>query len=110
MAIAKKRKTKDSELTQFQEGDLVLKIVRTDIKQWKKEKLGPNFTGPWKVIKVHSNDYVVEHVTQGIREEFHVSMLKPYFGTMNMAIKAALLDHNQFIVNKILHYTQEIPT
>ena len=32
-------------------------------------------------------------------------MLKPYFGTMEMAVKAALLDHDQFVVNKILHYT-----
>ena len=104
-AIAEKRMSNDSELRQFQKGDLVLKTVRTDTKHWKKDKLGPNFTGPWKIIKAHRNDYVVEHVTQGIRAEFHVSMLKPYFGTMEMAVKAALLDHDQFVVNKILYYT-----
>ena len=65
----------------------MLKTVRTDTKHLKKEKLGPNFTGPWKVIKAHRNDYVVEHVTQGIRAEFHVSMLKPYFGTMERLSK-----------------------
>ncbi len=62
-AIGEKRMSNDSELGQFQKGDLVLKTERTDTKYWEKDKLGPNFTGPWKVIKAHRNNYVVEHVT-----------------------------------------------
>jgi hypothetical protein len=32
-------------------------------------------------------------------------MLKPYFGTLEMAKRAALLDYEQFLVEKILYYT-----
>ena len=94
-----------SKLNQFQVGDLVLKSVRTNSIHWKKEKLAPNFTAPWIVLKANSNDYTVKHVTQGIQGEFYVSMLKPYFGTLEMAKRAALLDYEQFVVEKILHYT-----
>ena len=103
--IKESRQSDASKLNQFQKGDLVLKSVRTNSIHWKKEKLAPNFTGPWIVLKVNSNDYTVKHVTQGIQAEFHVSMLKPYFGTLEMAKRAALLDYEQFVVEKILYYT-----
>ena len=86
-------------------GDSVKVIsLHTPPIRWKREKLSPNFTGPWKVVSTHKNDYVCEHITHGIRQEFHVSMLKPYFGTIDMVKAAALLDYDQFVVRKITNY------
>jgi hypothetical protein len=81
-----------------------LKTVRTNTKHWKPEKLGPNFTGPWIVESVHSNDYSCRHVTHGLVCGFHVDMLKPYFGTLDMAKQAALLNYDQFVVTAVKHY------
>jgi hypothetical protein len=92
---------------QFAVSDLVLKSVRTPTKHWKPQKLGPAFTGPWEVMHVNANDYTCEHVIQHTRNVFHVAMLKPYFGSMDMAKRAAMLDFDQFEVVAILHYVGE---
>jgi hypothetical protein len=65
---------------QFVEGDLVLKSARTPTKHWKPQKLGPAYTGPWRVVHVNVNDYLCEYVIQQTKSTFHVAMLKPYFG------------------------------
>ena len=104
LRIKTKRLKRATRTNQFAVNDLVLKTVRTPTIHWKKEKLGPNFTGPWKVVSVNKNDYVCEHITHGIRQEFHVNMLKPYFGTVETAKAAALLDYDQFIVKQITNY------
>ena len=92
------------EPNQYQNGDLVLKTVRTPTKHWKPEKIGPQFYGPYRVEGANANDYTVRHVTDGSVHVFHVDMLKPYFGTMAMAKRAALLDHDQYVVTKVTHY------
>jgi len=89
---------------QFQVGDLVLKSVRTPSKHWKPQKIGPQFYGPYIVERVNSNDYTCRHVTDGTVEVYNTTMLKPYFGTMIMAKRAALLDHDQYFVTKVSHY------
>ena len=77
---------------QYAVGDLVLKAVT------KPTKLGVDFTGSWEVLKVHSNDYRCVHITENGKKTFHVSMLKPYYGTRAMAQRAALLDKNMHVV------------
>ena len=77
---------------QYSVGDLVLKTVKTPTMPRKPTKLGVDFTGPWEVLKVNSNDYTCVHVTERNEKVFHVDMLKPYYGTMAMAERAALLD------------------
>ncbi len=104
LRIKQKRLKRATRYNQFAVNDLVLKTVRTPTIHWKREKLGPNFTGPWKVVNVRKNDYICEHITHGIRQEFHVSMLKPYFGTVETAKAAALLDYDQFVVKQITNY------
>ncbi len=104
LRIKKKRLQRATRNNQYAINDLVLKTVRTPTIHCKREKLGSNFTGPWKVINVRKNDYVCEHITHGIREEFHVNMLKPYFGTVETAKEAALLDYDQFVVRQITNY------
>ena len=82
--------------TQYQVTDLVLKNVRSDTKHWKPEKLGPEYLGPYEVTAVNekSNIYTVKHITQGFYDQFDVTQIKPYFGTMAMSKCAALLDFN----------------
>ncbi len=103
-SLVNKRIPSGVKYNQFAVGDLVLKLVRTPTVHWKREKLGANFTGPWRVEYVYKNDYKCRHITQGIVQSFHVSMLKPYFGSEAEAHKAALLDYDQFVVIKIHAY------
>jgi hypothetical protein len=91
-------------MNQFVVGDLVLKSVRSPTKHWKPEKLGPAFYGPYEVTRVEKNDYDCRHITDGTVDRFHVSALKPYFGTKLMAKRAALLDHDQYFVTKVSQY------
>ena len=100
-----KRLKKNVKLNRFQPGDLILKTVKTPTKHWKEQKLGPKFTGPWKILKVRKNDYVCEHVVSHEESEFHVSMIKPYFGTLEMAKRVALLDRDQHVVTAVTAYT-----
>ena len=103
--ILMKRLKKNVKLNRFQPGDLILKTVKTPTKHWKEQKLGPKFTGPWKILKVRKNDYVCEHVVSHEESEFHVSMIKPYFGTLEMAKRVALLDRDQHVVTAVTAYT-----
>lgn len=102
--IVAKRVDSTQKHNQFVVGDLVLKTVRTPTKHWKPEKLGPNFYGPYEITHVHANDYTCRHITDGTVDSFHVTMLKPYFGTRAMAKRAALLDHDQYVVSKVTQY------
>ena len=52
LRIKQKRLKRATRNNQFAVNDLVLKTVRTPTIHWKREKLGPNFTGPWKVMHV----------------------------------------------------------
>jgi len=102
--LVKKRVDQSLQHNQFVVGDLVLKSVRSSTKHWKPEKLGPSFYGPYEVTRVHSNDYTCRHITDGTVDTFHTSMLKPYFGTREMAKRAALLDHDQYFVSAVTQY------
>ena len=51
-AIAEKRMSNDSELRQFQKGDLVLKTVRTDAKHWKRINLVLTLLVPGRLSKL----------------------------------------------------------
>ena len=97
-------RTSEAPVNQFVVGDLVLKNVKSPTKHWKPEKIGPSFYGPYQVTRVRANDYDCKHITDGTVECFHVSALKPYFGTVTMAKRAALLDHDQYVVTKVSQY------
>ena len=58
----------------------------------------------WEVLKVNSNDYTCVHVTERNEKVFHVDMLKPYYGTMAMAERAALLDKDMHVVVAVSAY------
>ena len=97
-------RTTKAPMNKFAVGDLVLKNVRSPTKHWKPEKIGPSFYGPYQVTRVQSNDYDCRHITDGTVDRFHVSAIKPYFGTLEMAKRAAMLDHDQYVVTKVSQY------
>jgi hypothetical protein len=105
--IVKKRVNEALKHNQFAVGDLVLKSVRSPTKHWKPQKLGPAFTGPWEIIHVYMNDYTCKHVIQHTKAVFHVSTIKPYFGSLEAAKRAALLDFDQFEIVAVLNYVGE---
>ena len=102
--IASTRTAGNAYRNQFAVSDLVLKTVLTPTKHWKSEKLAVSFTGPWRVISVDANDYTVEHLVDGRTDTFHVDMLKPFFGTEQAGVDAAMLDDNQHVVTSVSHY------
>ena len=79
--LAEKRLGEDRKRNQYAVGDPVLKSVKTPTMPRKPTKLGVDFTGPWEVLEVHSNDYKCRHITENDEKVFHVDMLKPYYGT-----------------------------
>ena len=56
----------------------MLKSVKTPTMPRKPTKLGVDFTGPWEVLEVHSNDYTCVHVTERDEKVFHVDMLEQW--------------------------------
>ena len=102
--VAKERIQKERLRNQYAIGDLVLKTVTTPTKPRKREKLGVDFTGPWEILAVHANDYTCKHITENNEQVFHTDMLKPYFGTREMAERVALLDSDTHFVLAVSAY------
>ena len=102
--LAADRTAENHTKNQFAVDDLVLHAVRTPTKPWREEKLGVDFTGPWRVIHVHANDYTVEHLVTGESNRFPVDSLKPYFGTIDDGYQAGQLDADQHVVTSVSHY------
>lgn len=87
---------------QYQEGDYVLK--RNDPTKFKKNKLDPNYTGPYRVISTYKADITVENIITGAIKVLHMDDLKAFFGSKEEAFEVALRDLNQFLIDKIIAY------
>ena len=83
----------------YQQGDFVLQIQRQ-----KPSKLSPTFLGPYEVISQYKNDVTAKHLVTHIHKDFHTDNLQPFFGSRESAIEAALRDHNQHFINKIITF------
>jgi hypothetical protein len=67
-------------------------------------KLSPKYLGPYKVIRQYKNDVEAQHLCGAI-ETFHVSMLKPYFGSHEQAVQLAMCNNDQeLLFDFILQY------
>jgi hypothetical protein len=86
----------------FQPGDFVLYRRDTTIHN---KKLLPAFQGPFKVISHHKNDVTCRNlITDAIEPTFSVERLKMFHGNADEAYKAAMLDNDQFVVDRIIAY------
>jgi hypothetical protein len=88
-------------LNTYQIGDLVL----VDVRDSKPTKLSPNFLGPYSVQEVFKADVTIKHlVTEDVRV-VHMEKIKPFFaGSYEEAYKAALIDHGQYVVDRLLSW------
>ena len=83
-------------------GDLVLhKNNRT----FRPTKLWCPFSGPYRVTKVVKDDVTAEHLSSFVEHVLKNDTLKPFFGTMEEAERAAQLDYGHFTVSHITNYT-----
>lgn len=87
----------------YQTGDYVLWLA-TDGSKPRESKLTPRFKGPYEVIKHYKNDVTCRHVNLGIVEVLDAARLKRFFGTKEEAIKTAMIDQNQYLIEAIINY------
>ena len=62
------------------------------------------FCGPYEVIQQTKNDVECRHLTQGSVSTFHITRLKPFFGSREEALRLAQLDYDQYVVTSITAY------
>lgn len=105
--LVQERTNKTSEETQakFQPGDLVL--FQRNPSEMLPSKLSPKFIGPYSVLEQHKNDVKCQHVVMGSVQVFHVSRLKLFLGTFDEAKKVAMIDHDQFQIDRFIAYRGE---
>ena len=97
-----RRKGSEDTSNVYQPGDLVLRKVEKMAD--KVNKLTPTFLGPYEVLQVHKADVQCKHLVTGAISVLHMSKLKPCFATREEAYEAAMVDYNQFQIEKILAY------
>ena len=86
----------------YQPGDLVLFQLNPD--NPRPTKLSPRYVGPYEVIHQYRNDVRCKHIVLGHFKEFHVERLKIFHGTLEQAKKIAMLDNDQYVIEKFLSY------
>jgi len=92
-----------SEQNIYQPGDLVL-FQRDPNACFLPSKLTPKFIGPYEVINQHKNDVTCRHIIMGDIKVLHVSRLKIFHGSMEEAKKVAMLDNDQYTIDKFIAY------
>jgi len=89
----------------FQPGDFVLWQINPS--QHKETKLSPRFFGPFEVIDQVKNDVTCRHVNLGFIKVFHVNRLKIFHGALEDAKRVAIIDNDQFLLNRFIAYRGE---
>ena len=99
-------RTKDTPIeTQniYQPGDLVL-WEAYQAHDMRATKLTPKYKGPYEVIKHVKNDVTARHVNLGFVTELDSLRLKRFIGSHDEAVRIAMVDQNQFLIDSILSY------
>jgi hypothetical protein len=86
----------------YQPGDYVL--LHKTVEYSPRSKLHPKYLGPYRVIRQTKNDVEVEHLVTARRYIFFVADLRIFVGDAESARSAAMLDDDQFPVERILSY------
>ena len=86
----------------FQPGDYVLFRLPDD--KPVPSKLVGRYAGPYCVIYQRKNDVSCRHCALGHVKEFYVGDLKLFVGNAEDALKMAMLDADQFVVDRFLAY------
>ena len=83
----------------YQQGDFILLVQHQ-----RPSKLSPLFLGPYEVISQHKNDVTCKHLVSHVHKQFHTDNIQPFFGNHDAALQAALRDHNQFFISRIITF------
>lgn len=102
--IADERRTAAGTAPHYEYGDLVLWDPLETPWDFKETKLSPRYSGPYQVIRQSKNDVHCKHVNLGSEHTFHVSRLRPFFGTYDDALRVAQLDKNQYLIQAINYF------
>ena len=98
------KKRHNSHLNIFQPGDLILWNPKETPTSLRSCKLQPKFLGPYTVIRQTRNDVKCKHVTSNIQYTFHSSRVYPFFGSIQDAKRAAIVDDDEYTVEAILQH------
>ena len=92
-------------------GSLVL-LRREHHTKFKPEKLAANYLGPYRVLSHErgSNDVTIQHLASHVVTPYHVSRLKPFYGSEEEALALARKDYDLFVIAEITAYRGYIHT
>ena len=88
----------------FQEGDLLQYDLRGPDKDFLPSNLTTPYKDPYVVISQYKNDITCRHANIGTVQVFHVDRVKPFYGSLEEATVLARVDHQQFIITRIMAY------
>jgi hypothetical protein len=103
--IAEERRKAGEVPSQYEPGDLVLFNRREQPSDHLPSKLDPSWLGPYEVLSQCKNDVDCVHVNLRTKSVFHITRLKPFFGSYEQALVMARLDQNQFVIKSINYFT-----
>jgi hypothetical protein len=96
-------------LNDYQVGDFVLVYAKG--MNWKKNKLAPNYFGPFRVEEVYKSDVSVRHIVTEDRRVIHMNHLKPFFSdSYEEAYWSALIDYSQHVIDRIVDWAGDPET
>lgn len=88
---------------EYQVGDYVL--LNTNKMGLRRDKLAPNFSGPYVVNAVYKADITIQHIVTNQVKVVHMENIKPFFcDSFEEAYQAALSDNDQHEIQQILNY------
>ena len=103
--LAEERRKKDSYISSYEPGDLILWNPREQPTDHLPTKLSPNWLGPYEVISQVKNDIRCKHIVLKTEAVFHVERVKPFFGTYAQALDIARHDQHQYLIEAINFFT-----
>ena len=86
----------------FNPNDLILWNSRENPSSFRPSKLSPKLLGPYAVIEQNKNNIKCRHVISNKISIFHADRVTPFIGTKQSAEDVALLDNDEYVVEKIL--------
>jgi hypothetical protein len=102
--IVRERSEGMDTVPKYVRGDLVLWDPRENPCDMLPSKLDTNFVGPFEVLEQVHNNVKCRHVVLETEPTLHVSRLKPFFGSLEDAIRVAKYDKDQRSIVEIQWY------
>jgi hypothetical protein len=99
--IRSKRAERDGPHLMYAVGDLLLWDPLEHPKDHLPSKLTPRYSGPFRVLEQRNNDIKCIHVVTHDIKVFHVSRVRPFFGSESAAYEVAKLDKDQYQIISI---------